>query len=99
MLFASCSNKDKTQKTSAEGSVAEKIVAGESDLFMLGRNVYFGTKAARVIYVYRFNTDSGKADSVSMVETDNPSYLTISPDSKFVYAVRRKWRKTQMRLD
>ncbi|MFZ6038159.1 MAG: lactonase family protein [Bacteroidota bacterium] len=92
MLFASCSNKDKTQKTSAEGSVAEKIVAGESDLFMLV-GTYTSDKGSKGIYVYRFNTDSGKADSVSMVETENPSYLTISPDSKFVYAVEENGEK------
>jgi len=39
------------------------------------------------IYVYRFNSTTGDFDSVSMVKTSNPSYLTISPDEKFVYAV------------
>ncbi len=39
------------------------------------------------IYVYHFNSDSGSFDSVSMVKTTNPSFLAVSPDEKFVYAV------------
>jgi len=39
------------------------------------------------IYVYRFNSTSGNFDSVSMIKTSNPSYLAVSPDQKFVYAV------------
>src|SRR4029079_3281098 len=38
-------------------------------------------------HVYRFNSMNGDFDSVSMVKTSNPSYLAISPDEKFVYAV------------
>src|SRR5437868_8486351 len=40
------------------------------------------------IYVYRFNSTTGDIDSVSMVEISNPSFLDISPDQKFVYAVQ-----------
>ncbi len=39
------------------------------------------------IYVYKFNSDSGTAYPVSMVKTSNPSYLAVSPDNKYVYAV------------
>lgn len=39
------------------------------------------------IYVYRFNTETGDADSVSMVAVQNPSYLTLTPDEQVVYAV------------
>lgn len=39
------------------------------------------------VYVYRFNSTTGDFDSVSVVKTPNPSYLAISPDEKFVYAV------------
>jgi 6-phosphogluconolactonase len=39
------------------------------------------------VYVYRFNSETGDFDSVSMIKTSNPSYLAISPDEKFVYAV------------
>jgi 6-phosphogluconolactonase len=43
--------------------------------------------ASKGIYVYRFSTASGDFDSVSMIKTNNPSFLAISPDQKFVYAV------------
>src|SRR5688572_29544027 len=39
------------------------------------------------IYVYRFNAETGEATLVSETETSNPSYLAISPDQRFVYAV------------
>ena len=39
------------------------------------------------IYVYKFNTETGENNFVSSVKTSNPSYLTISPNNKFVYAV------------
>lgn len=39
------------------------------------------------IYVYKFNTETGVSEYVSMVEVDNPSYLDITADGKFVYAV------------
>lgn len=42
------------------------------------------------IYVYRFNSETGDFDSVSMVKTPNPSYLAVSPDKKFVYAVHEE---------
>lgn len=38
------------------------------------------------IYVYKFNNATGKVDSVTMIKTDNPSYLAIN-DRRFVYAV------------
>src|SRR5689334_5806610 len=39
------------------------------------------------IYVYHFNSETGDLDSVSMIDTKNPSFLAVSPDEKFVYAV------------
>jgi 6-phosphogluconolactonase len=39
------------------------------------------------IYVYKFNNNSGDATLVSSARTSNPSYLALSPDEKFVYAV------------
>jgi 6-phosphogluconolactonase len=39
------------------------------------------------IYVYSFESSTGDFDSVSMIKTSNPSFLAISPDAKFVYAV------------
>lgn len=39
------------------------------------------------IYVYRFDTDSGRATPVSSAKTENPSYLVASRDGRHVYAV------------
>ena len=38
------------------------------------------------IYVYRFNTANGTGTEVSTITAKNPSYLSISPDGKHVYA-------------
>jgi 6-phosphogluconolactonase len=39
------------------------------------------------IYVYSFDSKSGTAQLVDSAKTSNPSYLAVSPDKKFVYAV------------
>jgi len=39
------------------------------------------------IYVYKFNSETGTAKKVSHIKTPNPSFLTISPNEKFVYSV------------
>jgi 6-phosphogluconolactonase len=39
------------------------------------------------IYVYRFNSADASVKEVSHIKTSNPSYLSISPDQRFVYAV------------
>jgi 6-phosphogluconolactonase len=39
------------------------------------------------IYVYKFNNQDGTARKISHVKTPNPSFVAISPDEKFVYAV------------
>lgn len=39
------------------------------------------------VYVYKFNTETGENSFVSSVKTSNPSYLAVSPNQKYVYAV------------
>ncbi len=39
------------------------------------------------VYVYKFNSTDGSAKEISHVKTSNPSFVTFSPDGKFVYAV------------
>jgi len=60
-------------------------IAQEKENYLLV-GTYTGSKSEG-IYVYRFNSTSGNFDSVSMIKTSNPSYLAVSPDQKFVYAV------------
>jgi 6-phosphogluconolactonase len=38
------------------------------------------------IYVYRFNTASGTGTAVSVIPAKNPSYLSIAPDGRHLYA-------------
>jgi 6-phosphogluconolactonase len=47
---------------------------------------YTGAKSEG-IYVYKFNQQDGSATEVSHIKTVNPSFLVVSPDEKFVYAV------------
>ena len=42
---------------------------------------------AEGIYVYDFNTKTGKDSFISVVKTSNPSYLAVSANNKMVYAV------------
>lgn len=44
------------------------------------------------IHVYRFNSNDGSSKAISHIKTSNPSFLAISPDNRFVYAVREKAR-------
>jgi 6-phosphogluconolactonase len=39
------------------------------------------------VYVYRFNTETGENSFVSTAKTSNPSFVTVSPNKKFVYTV------------
>jgi 6-phosphogluconolactonase len=44
------------------------------------------------IYVYSFNHHDGSAKLVDSISTPNPSYLAVSPDQRFVYAVSEVMR-------
>jgi 6-phosphogluconolactonase len=39
------------------------------------------------IYIYKFNTATGESKLISAAKTSNPSFLAVSPDQKYVYAV------------
>jgi 6-phosphogluconolactonase (cycloisomerase 2 family) len=87
-LFISCSGnrsgKSEEQRSSQDDVTAVKGDANE--LFLLV-GTYTSDEGSKGIYLYRFNTGTGLSDSVSMAEVNNPSYLTLSPDEKFVYTV------------
>ncbi|HEY5968803.1 MAG TPA: lactonase family protein [Chitinophagaceae bacterium] len=50
------------------------------------------------IYVYKFNTETGENSFVSSVKTSNPSYLAISPNQKYVYAVNENADSTRFTI-
>jgi 6-phosphogluconolactonase len=39
------------------------------------------------VYVYKFNSEDGSFREVSHVKTSNPSFVTVSPGEKYVYAI------------
>jgi 6-phosphogluconolactonase len=39
------------------------------------------------VYVYKFNTETGECRFISTAKSSNPSFLAVSPDKKFVFAV------------
>jgi 6-phosphogluconolactonase len=47
----------------------------------------YTTSTSKGIYVYKFNSKTGDFNIVSTTTTDNPSYLCVAPDKKYVYAV------------
>ena len=47
----------------------------------------FKNGASKGIYVYRFDAATGDLTPVSAVAADNPSYLALSSDGKFLYSV------------
>ena len=52
-------------------------------------------KGSKGMYVYRFNTTTGKAEWISNTDSAaNPSFVIIAPDNKHVYAVNETGGKT-----
>jgi 6-phosphogluconolactonase len=47
------------------------------------------------IYVYKFDSKTGDAKPVSSIKASNPSYLAVSPDQKYVYAVNENADSTK----
>ena len=46
------------------------------------------------IYIYKFNSEDGSVKQVSQVKTSNPSFLAISQNEKYVYAVNENANST-----
>lgn len=89
MLVSCTGNRAGKQEngTAPEEAGMTRVTEGEM-LLLVG--TYTSGGGSRGVYLYRFDTDTGKGDSLSMAEVDNPSYLTLSPDERFVYAVSER---------
>lgn len=88
LLMVSCMG-NRSGKANDSDSSEEVLPAMETmggDLFLLV-GTYTSAEGSKGIYLYRFDADRGNSDSISMVEVENPSYLTLSPDERFVYSV------------
>lgn len=80
----SCGNKKNTQDDSIINSDNISLSADNSLYLLVG--TYTNTES-KGIYVYQLDTITGDSKYISEVEVANPSYLTVSKDEKFVYAV------------
>lgn len=83
VLIGACTNK-KTQKEDMETN--DNTTLTPSDMFLLV-GTYTSDEGSKGIYLYKLNTETGKADTLSMTEVINPSYLVLSADERFVYSV------------
>ncbi len=64
---------------------AQKKVTTKTYDLLVG--TYTSRNGSKGIYVYRFDMETGKGTYLSEIDdVDNPSYLVVSADSKFVYA-------------
>ena len=75
---------NKTKDT--DNDTANDSIADMGQMYML-LGTYTSDEGSRGVYVYKFDTDTGESESVSMAEVANPSYLAVSPNEEFVYAV------------
>lgn len=73
-------------------TVTNAIVAQNDHFLLIG--TYSGGKSEG-IYVYKFNAVTGDNKFVSVVKSSNPSFLTVSPNNKFVYAVNENADSTR----
>ena len=86
--FFSCNNKN-TNKAVVDANNSTNSQTGEvadsSSLYLIVGT--YTTGKSEGIYVYQFDTVSGYSNYKSKVKVTNPSYLAISKDEKYVYAV------------
>lgn len=79
-LLVGCGNKSTNTQASATDSIADK-----NQMYMLVGTYTSGE--SKGIYVYKLDTVTGTSSYVSEIDVDNPSYLTLDANEKFVYAV------------
>lgn len=60
-------------------------VVSKADVYLIVGT--YTAKESKGIYVYAFDTVTGVSRYVSEIDVENPSYLAVSKDSRFVYAV------------
>ncbi len=86
-LFSCSGNKSSDKFKHGEKQYDSSELQSDSEDLYLLIGAYSSDIGGNGIYVYKFSEETGVLDSVSMVEIENPSYLTLSPDFNFVYAV------------
>ncbi|MFM0321328.1 lactonase family protein [Caballeronia glebae] len=76
-----------TPATAGTASDAAAARAASGEVYDLLIGTYTGGGKSEGIYVYRFDTGSGELARVASAQTVNPSYLVVSRDRNYVYAV------------
>jgi 6-phosphogluconolactonase len=61
-----------------------KFTAAQDNFLLIGT---YNSAKSEGIYVYRFNSKDGSVQESGNIKTSNPSFLAISPDHRFAYAV------------
>jgi len=73
--------------TPGAASGAATTGAPGKEVYDLLIGTYTGGGKSEGIYVYRFDTASGELSRIASAQTVNPSYLVVSRDRNYVYAV------------
>ncbi|SAK94680.1 lactonase family protein [Caballeronia ptereochthonis] len=69
----------------ASGAATVGAAGGEVYDLLIG--TYTGVGKSEGIYVYRFDAGNGELSRIASAQTVNPSYLVVSRDRNYVYAV------------
>lgn len=84
-ICVSCvNNKPKDDKQQSSGIIDDKNGDNPELYLIVGT---YTVQDSKGIYVYRFDTITGKTSYVSEIDIENPSYLSVSNDEKYIYAV------------
>src|SRR4051794_2250040 len=69
------------------GLSAFTLINAQAQKFNMLVGTYTSPTKPDGIFVYEFDSQTGKTTLKSQVAVESPSYITLSPDEKFVYAV------------
>lgn len=79
LMLASCSTKNKNKKMTDSSN--------KDSLYLLVGS--YTKHSSTGIYVYGFNIKTGESNYINEIKNiEDPSYLTVSPDEKHIYAVK-----------
>lgn len=85
LFFMSCNYKQTSDNPRAKEQPS-LIDAGHNELFLFV-GTYTQSETDNGIYIYKLNTQTGQTELLSETQSANPSFLTLSPDSRYLYAV------------
>lgn len=84
LVLTACVNNKANDQTTTNNEM--NTYNNRSDMYLFA-GTYTSESNSKGIYLYKIDTESGRVDSISMVNADNPSYLVLSKDEKYLYAV------------